>query len=68
MQLARWLVFLVAFVTGIGGLLADYLLASGAQHIKNPRWPPHAKFHNAQGILMGILLSTLTIVLLYQHR
>lgn len=68
MELSRWLVFFVAFVTGIGGLLADYFLASGAQHIKNPRWPPHAKFHNAQTILMGVLLALFSIALLFQHR
>ena len=77
MELARWLVAFmafvafvafVAFITGIGGLLADYFLASSAHHIKNPRWPPHAKFHNAQGILMGVSLAILTIVLLFQHR
>jgi hypothetical protein len=68
MELARWLVAFVAFITGIGGLLADYFLASGAQHIKNPRWSPHAKFHNAQGILMGVLLASLTIALLFHQR
>ena len=68
MELARWLVALVAFITGIGGLLADYFLSSGAQHIKNPRWSPHAKFHNAQGILMGAMLASLTIALLFHQR
>jgi hypothetical protein len=68
MELARWLIAFVAFTTGIGGLLADYFLASGAQHIKNPRWSPHAKFHNAQGILMGVLLASLTIALLFHRR
>jgi hypothetical protein len=68
MELARWLVAFVAFITGIGGLLADYFLASGAQHIKNPLWSPHAKFHNAQGILMGALLAGLTIAVLFRHR
>jgi hypothetical protein len=67
-ELARWLVAFVAFVTAIGGLMADYFIPSaGAQHIKNPRWPPHAKFHNAQGILMGFALGVLTIVLLFQQ-
>jgi hypothetical protein len=67
MELARWLVAFVAFVTAIGGLMADYFVpSSGAQHIKNPRWPPHAKFHNAQSILMGLTLGALTIALLFQ--
>jgi hypothetical protein len=58
MEIARWLVVFVAFITGLGGLFADYIIpASAAQHFKNPRWPPHAKFHNAQGILLGVVLG-----------
>ena len=69
MEIARWLVVFVAFITGIGGLLADYFIpASGAQHMKNPRWPPHAKFHNAQTIFLGLALGILSIVLLFLHR
>lgn len=68
MELARWLVAFVAFVTAIGGLLADYFIpSSGAQHIKNPRWPPHAKFHNAQSILMGFALGGLSLAVLFQR-
>ena len=68
MELACWLVAFVAFVTAIGGLMADYFIpSSGAQHIKNPRWPPHAKFHNAQSILMGFALGALSIGLLFQQ-
>ena len=68
MELARWLVAFVAFVTAIGGLMADYFIpSSGAQHINNPRWPPHAKFHNAQSILMGLTLGLLAIAILFQH-
>jgi hypothetical protein len=67
-EIARWLVVFVAFITGIGGLLADYFIpASGAQHMKNPRWPPHAKFHNAQTIFLGLALGILSIVLLFLH-
>jgi uncharacterized membrane protein len=67
-ELARWLVAFVAFVTAIGGLLADYFIpSSGKQHIKNPRWPPHAKFHNAQSILMGFALGGLSLALLFQR-
>lgn len=68
MELARWLVASVAFVTAVGGLLADYFIpSSGAQHIKNPRWPPHAKFHNAQSILMGLALGVLAIAILFER-
>jgi hypothetical protein len=67
-ELARWLVAFVAFVTAVGGLLADYFIpSSGAQHIKNPRWPPHAKFHNAQSILMGLALGVLAIAILFER-
>lgn len=68
LEVARWLIALVAFVTALGGLLADFLLpAPAAQHIRNPRWSPHAKFHNAQGILMGFCLGGLALVLLFRH-
>lgn len=68
MELARWLVAFVAFVTAIGGLMADYFIpSSGAQHIKNPKWPPHAKFHNAQTILMGFSLGMLVLVILFRQ-
>ena len=69
MDTARWLVAFVAFVTAIGGLLADYFIpASGRQHIKNPRWPPHAKFHNAQTILMGFGLGILSLAILFGRQ
>ena len=69
MEIARWLIVFVAFITGTGGLFADYVIpASAAQHMKNPRWPPHAKFHNAQGILLGVALGIVSIALLFLHR
>jgi hypothetical protein len=68
MELARWLVAFVAFATAVGGLMADYFIpSSGAQHIKNPGWPPHAKFHNAQSILMGLALGVVAIAILFQR-
>jgi len=65
METARGIIVFVAFVTALGGLLADWFIPFGArQHLKNPAWPPHAKLHNAQGILMGFGQSVLTIGLL----
>jgi hypothetical protein len=51
----KGLLTLVAVVTAFGGWLADY----GATHMFNDRWPPHAKFHNAQTLLFGTLLGLL---------
>lgn len=63
MTVARWLIGSVG-VMGLGGLLADYLIwPTARQHMKNPAWPPHAKFHNAQTMLLGIGLGILSLVL-----
>ena len=37
-------------------------------HLFNPRWPPHAKFHNAQTMLLGIFFGTLVLVILFATR
>lgn len=42
-----------AVVVMLGGFIADM----GETHMRNPRWPPHAKFHNAQTIGLGALLG-----------
>ena len=68
MDIARTLIAFVA-VFNFGGLVADAIVpASARQHLFNPHWPPHAKFHNAQTMLMGIVSGTLSLVILFGTR
>lgn len=35
------------------------------QHLLNPRWPRHEKFHNGQTMLMGIFGGSISLSLLF---
>jgi hypothetical protein len=52
---------LFALFTMFGPWLADY----NETHIFNPLWTPHAKFHNAQTIMLGTFLGLLTLAFLW---
>ena len=68
MQIAKWLVALVCLL-GLGGFIADFVVWETArQHMKNPAWPQHAKFHNAQTMLLGIGLGLLGGLVLFAFR
>jgi hypothetical protein len=62
LPLGRVLISVVAAGTAIGPYLADW----NATHIVNPAWPPHAKFHNAQTMSMGVALSAATLYHLWK--
>ena len=66
---SRWtigklLISLVAVFTAVSPYLADW----NVTHIYNPAWPPHAKFHNAQTMVLGALLGFLSIYCLWFRR
>jgi hypothetical protein len=58
MPLPRILILAVAAITMVSAVLADLVIPDlAAQHAFNPGWPPHAKFHDAQYMVMTVLLG-----------
>jgi hypothetical protein len=57
--LGKVLISLTAAGTAVGPYIFDF----NETHIHNPKWTPHAKFHNAQTMSTGVALS---LAALYQ--
>lgn len=57
LTLGRGLFFLGNLFYTAGSFAADW----NETHIHNPRWPPHAKFHNGQTMSVGLLLAPLSL-------
>lgn len=67
--LPRTLVGAVLVNTMTGPLLADLVIPDIArQHLRNPNWPPHAKFHDAQYIGMGMLTGAIGLRILVRRQ
>ena len=60
----RSLLSIVATVTACGPFIFDW----NETHVYNPRWPPHAKFHNGQTMSMGLLLGLSALYFLFRHQ
>jgi len=56
-----------AIFTLVGAYWADVVSPFAAEHIFNPRWPPHAKFHDAQYISMSILIACVAFALIWRR-
>jgi hypothetical protein len=59
--LASWFAATVAVLTSCLAYVFDW----NETHVYNPHWPPHAKFHNAQTLLLGPLLGTVSLFFLW---
>jgi hypothetical protein len=56
----RILITLGNIAYSAGAFIADYNIT----HVKNPRWPPHAKFHNGQTMTLGVFLAVTSLFFL----
>jgi hypothetical protein len=67
-RLSRALVGSLLAGIGAGPFLVDYAYGPTArQHIRNPDWSPHAKFHDAQYIAMSPLISAIGMRILFRR-
>lgn len=48
-------------VTALATSVGPYIVDWNKTHVKNPKWPPHARFHNGQTMSIGLALGLLTL-------
>lgn len=58
------LITLVAIWAAFGSYIFDW----NKTHIYNPNWPPHAKFHNAQTMLLGTVIGLLSLWIIWYQK
>jgi hypothetical protein len=63
-SIGKALISFLGVFTAVSPFLADW----NVTHIYNPNWPPHAKFHNAQTMVLGAFLGLLTLYCLWLRK
>lgn len=59
--------FLISFIA-VFTVVSPYAFDWNKTHIYNPQWPPHAKFHNAQTMVLGAFLGLLSVYCLWFRK
>ncbi len=59
--IGKLLISFIGLFTAVSPYLADWNIT----HIYNPAWPPHAKFHNAQTMVLGAFLGLISFYSLW---
>lgn len=68
-MISKLIVAFVAVYGGLGGVFFDYVNpATARQHQQNPAWSPHAKFHNGQTMMLGVLNMIVVLVILFAQQ
>lgn len=63
-SLGRLLISIVSLWAAGGSYIFDW----NHTHIYNPLWPPHAKFHNAQTMLLGTVIGITALIVLWLQK
>ncbi|AJT43171.1 hypothetical protein UM93_14800 [Psychromicrobium lacuslunae] len=53
--------------TSVFTMVSPYLADFNHSHVFNPKWTPHAKFHNGQTMSMGAALGASALVALWKR-
>ena len=48
-------------------ILSPYAADWNVMHIYNPRWPPHAKFHNGQTMAIWVIIQLATLFFTWRN-
>ncbi len=63
-SIGKILITIVALWSAFGSYIFDWNIT----HIYNPNWPPHAKFHNAQTMLLGTFIGLLSLWIIWVQK
>jgi tryptophan-rich sensory protein len=64
LKIGRWIISLISVFTIVSPFTAEF----NETHIYNPNWSPHAKFHDAQTMLLGALLGGIALFFLWRRE